>query len=116
MLFMIFESSYPKKYLCDPNLACGCSMKPASLARILNGKAAVTASWGWAVSLSILGGSYLCGGSILSSSWIITAAYCVENATSLSITAYVGSDFRWSGTQNRSVPNYCKFTNTRSHT
>jgi secreted trypsin-like serine protease len=105
ILFMIFEPSHQKRYLCDPNLKCGCSMKPASLARIVGGEEADKGTWGWAVSLHIRTGKgvSLCGGSILSSSWIITAAHCLKDISPSHVMVYAGSNILWSGTQNRRV-------------
>jgi secreted trypsin-like serine protease len=80
-------------------------MELASLARIVGGEEAGKGTWGWAVSLYILVGDSenFCGGSILSSSWIITAAHCLENISSSDIIVYAGSNTFWSGTQNRTV-------------
>jgi len=80
-------------------------MKPASLARIVGGEEADQGTWGWAVSLFISDnqGKYLCGGSIISSSWIITAAHCLEGIVPSNILVYAGSNTRWSGTQSRTV-------------
>lgn len=64
-------------YSCNSNAACGCSTNAATVTRIVGGENAVSNSWGWAVSLFI-DERILCGGTIISSSWIITAAHCVE--------------------------------------
>ena len=64
-------------YSCNSSVACGCSTSAAMVTRIIGGENAVSNSWGWAVSLSI-DERILCGGTIISSSWIITAAHCVE--------------------------------------
>ena len=66
------------------------------MTRIVGGEAAETSTWGWAVSIYIAPG-YLCGGSILSSTWIITAAHCVVTTNASQITVYAGSNARWSG-------------------
>ncbi|CAF4136318.1 unnamed protein product [Rotaria sp. Silwood2] len=74
------------------------------LTKIVGGESAGTATWGWTVSISIAD-RYLCGGSILSSSWIITAAHCVKDAIASEITIYAGSNFRWVGSESRVVLN-----------
>ena len=89
-------------YSCNLKATCGCSSNPVSIDRIVGGENASKATWGWAVSLAI-NNSMLCTGSILSSSWIITAAHCVEDYSASQFTVYAGSTFLWSGTQNRSV-------------
>jgi secreted trypsin-like serine protease len=102
ILIVIIQPSYQRMYSCNSNSVCGCSSKPASVARILGGEDAGISTWGWAVSLSI-NDTYLCGGSILSSSWIITAAHCVYDNVGSSVTVYAGSTMLWSGTQSRKV-------------
>ena len=83
-------------YSCNTTATCGCSNSAISMTRIVGGETAATSSWGWAVSLSIRG-TYQCGGAILSSTWIITAAHCVTSATASQITVFAGSNIRFSG-------------------
>ncbi len=78
VLLMVFQPSHQEEYPCDPNAQCGCSLKPASLTRIVGGEEAGDGTWGWAVLLNI-GNGGLCGGSIISDSWIITAAHCLAD-------------------------------------
>lgn len=89
-------------YSCNTTTVCGCSSNPALVSRIVGGETAGIATWSWTVSLSIAS-NYLCSGSILSSSWIITAAHCVYDTIGSSIIVYAGSNIRWTGTQSRSV-------------
>ena len=114
ILFMIFVPSYQRKYLCDPTSECGCSTKPVGIARIVNGEDALIGSWGWAVSISLANGRFYCGGSILSSSWIITAAHCVENVSASSIIVYAGSNIYLSGSQNQTVSEIIVHSNYNS--
>ena len=44
--------------------------------RIVNGDDAVKNSWPWIVGVRM--GGFMCGGSILSEKWVITAAHCCE--------------------------------------
>ena len=88
-------------YTCSSSASCGCSTNSATLTRIVGGENAASNTWGWAVSISIAG-SYLCGGSIISSSWVVTAAHCVSGYTASQITIYAGSTTRFSGTQSSS--------------
>lgn len=102
ILLSMIDSSFQIIYSCNSELTCGCSSSPVSITRVVGGENASEASWGWAVSISV-GNLYLCGGSILSSSWIITAAHCIENYTPKDFLVYAGSTLLWFGTQNRSV-------------
>jgi trypsin len=86
-------------FSCNRNATCGCSPKPAIINRIVGGETASDQSWSWAVSLSI--GNSLCGGSILSSHWVITAAHCLVGADPSQVRVYAGSNVRFTGTQIR---------------
>ncbi|CAF1449707.1 unnamed protein product [Adineta steineri] len=69
-------------YSCDRNTECGCSKTNAQLNKIVGGESAVDSSWGWAVSLQRSSNNgHFCGGTIISPSYIITAAHCVQNVS-----------------------------------
>ena len=77
-------------YRCDARAECGCSQNSVNMnARIVNGEAAAERTWSWAVSLEIDGN--LCGGSIISPSYILTAGHCIDGRSAWSIKAYLGS-------------------------
>ena len=90
ILFWCVTATRQTTYPCTPNAPCGCSANSATInARIVNGETAAGNTWSWAVSLEI--GEFLCGGSIISDSYIVTAGHCVQDAFASSITAHVGS-------------------------
>jgi secreted trypsin-like serine protease len=78
-------------YTCDPSVSCGCSeVSTVVTARIVGGEAAANNTWGWMLSLR-KSGSHICGASLLTSEYAVTAAHCVEdgmnNPSILSILA-----------------------------
>ncbi|CAF3502551.1 unnamed protein product [Rotaria socialis] len=93
---VFIRSSQQHIYTCDSDTACGCSLNSVYISRIAGGETAWATTWGWAVSISIRGIS-LCGGSILSSSWILTAAHCVSGVSTSQVTVYAGSNTKFAG-------------------
>jgi secreted trypsin-like serine protease len=96
LLLFIIQPSHQYVYSCNSSVQCGCSSSPVSITRIVGGESAGTSTWGWAVSISI-GGISLCGGAILSSSWVITAAHCMSGISPSQVIVYAGSNIRFSG-------------------
>uniref|UniRef100_A0A8C4XI72 Peptidase S1 domain-containing protein n=1 Tax=Erpetoichthys calabaricus TaxID=27687 RepID=A0A8C4XI72_ERPCA len=62
-----------------PPLLCSpvCGLQPAVTPRILNGQASQPGRWPWQVSLRY-GGTHICGGSVITNSWVLTAAQCFD--------------------------------------
>ncbi|KAJ1071235.1 hypothetical protein K5549_021017, partial [Capra hircus] len=58
-------------------IECGVSMKTSRQSRIVGGSNAYSGQWPWQVSLHVQG-IHVCGGSIITPEWIVTAAHCVE--------------------------------------
>ncbi|GCC22886.1 transmembrane protease serine 11D-like isoform X1 [Chiloscyllium punctatum] len=75
-----------------------CGSRPAFFNRIVGGTNSVNGEWPWQVSLQI--GSHVCGASIISDRWLITAAHCFQDSrSSPSIwTALIGTIDVRSGT------------------
>ena len=71
----------PEIYRCNPELTCGCGLVPVVLtpARIIGGENAVEYSWPMMVSIRFpVESNHWCGGTILSESYILTAAHCLH--------------------------------------
>ncbi|CAF4189186.1 unnamed protein product [Adineta steineri] len=98
-LFITIAPSYQYTYSCNSSVTCGCSSGSQSVTRIVGGETAGANNWGWAVSIKIgtATGTALCGGSILSSTWIITAAHCMSGVAASKVTIYAGSSARFAG-------------------
>ncbi|XP_062963558.1 serine protease 48 [Cynocephalus volans] len=89
LLFLLLSScphSFPKKK--DLQSVCG---RPVYSGRIVGGQDAVVGRWPWQASL-YLEQKYICGGSLISDSWILTAAHCIQTTWSASLyTVWLGS-------------------------
>uniref|UniRef100_A0A3P9AXX7 Peptidase S1 domain-containing protein n=1 Tax=Maylandia zebra TaxID=106582 RepID=A0A3P9AXX7_9CICH len=65
---------------------CG---QPKLNTRIVGGQAARAGSWPWQVSLQRFG-SHFCGGSLINSQWVLTAAHCFQTSTPTGLTVNLG--------------------------
>ena len=54
-----------------------CGRRPLKQLKIVGGNQTIVGDWGWQVAL-YYNGFFSCGGSIINSQWVITAAHCVE--------------------------------------
>ena len=57
-----------------------CTYNPET--KIVGGEEAPEGAWPWQALLSITtsDGQYMCGGSLVTSNWVLTAAHCVKGA------------------------------------
>ncbi|CAF1121472.1 unnamed protein product [Rotaria sordida] len=70
---------YSATYICDSSISCGCSSLFTTVTtRIVGGEAAADYAWGWMVSLQ-QSDQHICGASLLTSEYAITAAHCLED-------------------------------------
>jgi len=109
-------------YTCNQNSSCGCSAGSTVVtSRIVGGEQAPANAWNWMVSLS-RGGSHRCGASLISASYAITAAHCVEGyvSTPSVFTIMVGTNYLYDSTsttiQRRTVTNIIKHPNYNTNT
>ncbi|XP_066497915.1 prostasin-like [Hoplias malabaricus] len=95
-----------------------CGVAPLNT-KIVGGQNATPGSWPWQVSLQI-NGFHFCGGSLINSDWVLTAAHCFESFTASQVTVFLGEQSLGIPTSNvvsRSVtrviinPSYSSVTN-----
>ena len=100
---LVFTAVAAVTYTCSANQACGCSLNPASMNRIVGGESAGTDTWGWAVSIRSSNGHF-CGGSLISSTLVLTAAHCFASMRSMiSLSISVGSKYLSQTRQQRRI-------------
>jgi hypothetical protein len=80
---------------CRSTDPCGCSRNNVEIeSRIVGGEVVAYRSWGWAVSIRHSYDTHLCGGTILSKYFILTAAHCFRRSSEqyLPYSVLVGVD------------------------
>ncbi|CAF2572957.1 unnamed protein product [Rotaria sp. Silwood2] len=85
----------PVVYRCDRTSICGCGQNDVALfpSRIVGGEDAVEGSWPMIASLRFPDESHRCGGTLLSESFILTAAHCFDELSMpsrMNITVAIG--------------------------
>ena len=90
---MGFAAASALIYPCSSNQTCGCSLNAAVLTRIIGGEQAETDTWSWTVSIRV-DHSHICGGTLISSTLVLTAAHCLKTIKSLSsLKVNIGSKY-----------------------
>uniref|UniRef100_H3DFT8 Suppressor of tumorigenicity 14 protein homolog n=1 Tax=Tetraodon nigroviridis TaxID=99883 RepID=H3DFT8_TETNG len=75
---------------------CGCGKNVFRTSRIVGGEVADEGEFPWQVSLHIKNRGHVCGASIISPNWLVTAAHCVQDEGTLRLSqpgsweAYLG--------------------------
>ncbi|TNN46400.1 Transmembrane protease serine 9 [Liparis tanakae] len=66
-----------------------CGQAPR-ITRIVGGEDASPGSWPWSVTLNLHAAGPLCGGSLINSQWVLTAAHCLSRKELLTTTVHLG--------------------------
>ncbi|KAM7390504.1 hypothetical protein PAMA_008589 [Pampus argenteus] len=64
-------------------LRCGCGTRPKKRTKIVGGSDAGAGSWPWQVSLQMDRYGHVCGATLVSSRWLISAAHCFQDSDAI---------------------------------
>uniref|UniRef100_A0AAR2IJM9 Peptidase S1 domain-containing protein n=1 Tax=Pygocentrus nattereri TaxID=42514 RepID=A0AAR2IJM9_PYGNA len=78
-----------------------CGVAPLNT-KIVGGQDASPGSWPWQVSLQT-NDFHFCGGSLINSNWVLTAAHCFASITASQVTVYLGDQSLSNQTSNPNV-------------
>ncbi|XP_028286333.1 mast cell tryptase [Parambassis ranga] len=79
-----------------------CGVAPLNT-RIVGGENATAGSWPWQVSIHLKDfNAHICGGTLISNQWVLTAAHCILTKTTSAWTLYLGRETQ-SGPNNNEV-------------
>ncbi|XP_073416720.1 transmembrane protease serine 9-like [Dendrobates tinctorius] len=90
LLLSVYTSPAISNPTTDAQSACG---SPVINDRIVGGTDATDGAWPWQISLRYEG-SHICGGSLISNQWVLTAAHCFGSSTNPSYYTVVLGDYQ----------------------
>ncbi|XP_067434480.1 suppressor of tumorigenicity 14 protein homolog isoform X1 [Thunnus thynnus] len=64
-------------------LRCGCGTRPRKRTKIVGGSDAGAGSWPWQVSLQMDRYGHVCGATLVSNRWLISAAHCFQDSDAI---------------------------------
>lgn len=68
-------------FACSLSLsASGCGIRPRKRTKIVGGADAGAGSWPWQVSLQMERYGHVCGATLITSRWLISAAHCFQDS------------------------------------
>ncbi|XP_014876768.1 prostasin-like [Poecilia latipinna] len=79
-----------------------CGIAPLN-PKIVGGQDATPGSWPWQVSLQRTGLGHLCGGSLITKNWVLTAAHCVSRSRPSAFQVFLGLNQLQGGNTNTQV-------------
>ena len=68
-----------------------CGRPQVAMSRVIGGQDAKAHSWPWQIGLHQYG-RFICGGSIINSRWIVTAAHCVHRRSAREFKVKLGEN------------------------